>query len=162
MATLHHRHWILALLAILAANGCCGENNQEVVDCPIDKVGPSQTVALVQNAVGRDGTLLYTGATPGLGLPSRCINRLESFRIFGSTVPVKFALGGNPGDPDTCSTSSVRLTPFSHETSTTAEVNQAFGEDHPKLPIQFIACIEAGGTPLAGITLVVIYKSVSS
>jgi hypothetical protein len=132
----------------------------EPPQCPLGAVGTPLTIGLAPGVTGGDGALLYTGATPSL--PSSCVYRANAFQVVGVSVPVKFMEGNN----NKCLSSTVvlgpSLQPGAKITAEGADMEKVFGDEHPKLPLGFAACVVAGSNPPGGITVSVTYSIVAN
>jgi len=143
-----------------ATSGRENGGSQPPPQCPLGPVGTPLTIGLAPGATGGDGALLYTGTTPSLQSP--CVYRANAFQIVGVLVPVKFMEGNN----NKCLSSTVvlgpNLQPGAKITAEGADVEKIFGDEHPKLPLSFAACVVAGSNPPGGITVSVTYSIVAN
>jgi hypothetical protein len=146
------------LFALVSSEG--EPNNPPPLSCPLGPVATPLTFGLAKDGAGGDGALLYVGMTPSL--QSACTYRADAFQVVGATVPVKFMEGNN----DECLSSTVilgpSLQPGAKIKAEGADMQTVFGDMHPKLPLNFVACVVAGGDPPAGITVSVSYSIVSN
>lgn len=128
--------------------------------CPTGPVAAPLTIALAKGLTGGDGALLYTGVTPSLQSP--CTYRADAFQVVGVTVPVKFMEGNN----NKCLSSTVilgpSLQPGAKIKAEGADMAKVFGDEHPKLPLSFAACVVTGSDPPGAITVSVSYSIVSN
>lgn len=123
--------------------------------CPIDQIGGGVLILGRVPPGGGGGVLLYSAEFGG-GLPSTCVNRVESFR---NQTAFDIAIVEMGTAPDGCLGSSVRLAPL--QESTPGDVSKVFGERHPMLPVSFAACVFAGGDPPLSLSLTITYRTTS-
>jgi hypothetical protein len=144
-----------------AGNGCSGCNGcwhgqqQGSADCPVGQKGGSVFLLDIVPQ-GGNGPLLYSGQYGG-GLPNSCINRVDSISN-ESSYPIRIV--EKDGDSSKCLSSSVRLAV--KQSSSAADMMKVFGDLHPKLPIQALACVEAGGDPPRQLAIGVQYTTAAN
>jgi hypothetical protein len=129
--------------------------------CPVGQAGAPITLSLTRSGTGSDGALLFVGSTTTL--PSSCTNRADALEIIGSPVPVLIA---ELGKPDACLSSIVilgpNLTPGAKVRTSAADMAKVFGEPHPKLPLNVIACVNGGGSAPNSLSLSLSYTTAAN